>query len=70
MDFGDGVLDLLALDGFFDHAILDLPLQADELALLERFGEVGEIAPGVDGAIRCGFRTRPARSSSSRWWPG
>jgi hypothetical protein len=48
VDLGDGVLDLLALDGFLDRAILDLPLQADELALLERLGEVGEIAPGVD----------------------
>ena len=48
MDLGDGVFDLLALDGFLDRAILDLPLQADELPLLERLGEVGEIAPGID----------------------
>ena len=48
MDLDDGVLDLLALDGFFDRAILDLPLQADELALQERLGEGGEIAPDVD----------------------
>ena len=48
MDLGDGVFDLLALDGFFDRAMLDLLLQADEPALLERLGEVGEIAPGVD----------------------
>lgn len=48
MDFGDGVLDLLTLDGFLDRAILDLPLQADELALQGRFGEGGQIAPGLD----------------------
>jgi len=33
VDLGDGVLDLLAFDGFLDRAILDLPLQADKLAL-------------------------------------
>jgi hypothetical protein len=33
VDLGDGVLDLLALDGSFDRAILDLSLQADKLAL-------------------------------------
>ena len=48
VDLGDGVLDLLALDGFFDRAILDLSLQVDELALQERLGEGGEIAPGID----------------------
>jgi hypothetical protein len=31
--------------------ILDLPLQADELALQERLGEGGEIAPGVDAVL-------------------
>ena len=48
MDLGDGVLERLALDIFLDRPVLDLPLQADELPLLERLGEVGEIAPGVD----------------------
>ena len=48
MDLGDGVLERLALDVFLDRPVLDLPLQADELLLLERLGEVGEIAPGVD----------------------
>ena len=48
MDLGDGVLDLLTLEVLFDRAILDLSLQADELALLERLGEVGEVAPGID----------------------
>jgi hypothetical protein len=48
VDLGDGVLERLALDIFLDRPVLDLPLQADELALCERLGEVGEIAPGVD----------------------
>ena len=47
MDLGDGVLERLALDIFLDRPVLDLPLQADELPLLKRLGEVGEIAPGV-----------------------
>jgi len=51
VDLGDGVLDLLALEGLFDLVILDLPLQADELALQERLGEGGEIAPGVDAVL-------------------
>ena len=53
MNFGDGVLDLLALDSLFDRAILDLPFQADKLALQERLGEIGEIAPGVDAVPFC-----------------
>jgi hypothetical protein len=48
VDLGDGVLDLLALNGLFNRAILDLRLHADELAFLERLGKVGEIAPGID----------------------
>lgn len=48
VDLGDGVLERLALDIFLDRPVLDLPLQADELPLQERLGEVGEIAPGVD----------------------
>jgi hypothetical protein len=48
VDLGDSVFDLLALDGFLNRAILDLPLHADELALYERLCEGGEIAPGVD----------------------
>jgi len=48
VDLGDGVLERLALDVFLDRAVLDFPLQANELPLQERLGEVGEIAPGVD----------------------
>ena len=48
VDLGDGVLERLTLDIFLDRPVLDLPLQADELPLLERLGEVGEIAPGID----------------------
>ena len=48
VDLGDGVLERLALDIFLDRPVLDFPLQADELPLQERLGEVGEIAPGVD----------------------
>jgi len=48
VDLGDGVLEQLTLDIFLDRPVLDLTLQADELPLLERLGEVGEIAPGVD----------------------
>ena len=48
MDLGDAMLERLARDIFLDRPILDLPLQADELPLEERLGEVGEIAPGVD----------------------
>ncbi len=48
MDLGDGVLERLALDLLLDRPVLDLPLQADELPLLEGLGEAGEIAPGVD----------------------
>ena len=43
MDLGDGVLERLTLDIFFDRPVLDLALQADELALLERLGEVREV---------------------------
>jgi hypothetical protein len=32
VDIGDGVLEWLALDIFLDRPVLDLPLQADELA--------------------------------------
>jgi len=51
VNLGDGVLDLLALEGFFNRVILDLPFQADELALQERLGEGGEIALGVDAVL-------------------
>jgi hypothetical protein len=47
-DLGDGVLERLALDIFLNRPVLDLPLQVDELPLLKRLGEVGEIAPGVN----------------------
>ncbi len=48
VDLGDCVLERLAFDIFLDRLVLDLPLQADELPLLERLGEVGKIAPGID----------------------
>jgi len=48
VDLGDGVLERLAFDIFLDRPVLDLPLQADELPLKKRLGEVGEISPGVD----------------------
>ena len=48
VDLGDGVLERLSFDIFLDRPVLDLPLQADEMFLLERLGEVGEIAPGVN----------------------
>ena len=48
VDLGDGVLERLTLDIFLNRPVLDLPLQADELPLQKRLGEVGEIAPGVD----------------------
>ena len=48
MDLGDSMFERLALDIFLDRPVPDLPLQADELPLLERLGEVGEIAPGLD----------------------
>ncbi|HEY1255587.1 MAG TPA: hypothetical protein VGF01_12470 [Terracidiphilus sp.] len=48
MNLGDGVLDLLALDVFFDRAILDLHLQAHELTLQKRLGEGNEIVQCLD----------------------
>ena len=44
MNLCDGVLDLLALDGFLDRAILDLPFQADELSLLERYLQLARLS--------------------------
>jgi hypothetical protein len=48
VDLGDAVVERLALDIFRDDPVLNLPLMADELPLLESLGEVAEIAPGVD----------------------
>jgi len=48
VDLGDGVLERLALDIFLDRPVFDFSLQADELPLQERLGEVGEIAPSID----------------------
>lgn len=45
VDLGDGVLERNALDR--DLAILDFPFKGDDLALLKRLDEAGEIAPGV-----------------------
>ena len=48
VDFGDGVLERLALDIFLDRPVLDLPFQADELPFQQRLGEGSKIAPDVD----------------------
>jgi hypothetical protein len=45
VDLGDGVLERNALDLFRDLAILGFPFKGDELPLLKRLGEAGEIAP-------------------------
>src|SRR5580698_2574588 len=47
VDLGDGVLERNALDLLRDLAILDFPFKGNELPLLKRLGEAGEIAPGV-----------------------
>jgi hypothetical protein len=48
VNFGDPVHELGALDAFLNLPIFQSALQIDELPLLERFGELGEIAPGID----------------------
>jgi len=45
VDLGDGVLERLTLDIFLDRPVFDLPLQADELPLLERLGQ--RVAPAI-----------------------
>ena len=47
MDLGDAVLKRNAVDLLRDLAILDFPFKGDELPLLKRPGEAGEIAPCV-----------------------
>src|SRR5277367_6158074 len=47
VDLVDSVLERNALDLFRDLAVLDFPFKGDELPLLKRLGEAGEIAPGV-----------------------
>ncbi len=48
MDLGDSVLKACTLDVFGDFAIPECSFKGDELSLLERSGELREIAPGVD----------------------
>lgn len=48
MDLGDPVLERDPLDLIFHLAIAEDAFQGDELALLERFGELREIPPGID----------------------
>src|ERR1700728_1658635 len=48
MDFGYTVFERSALNLIFDLAIPQSAFQGDELALLERFGELREIPPGID----------------------
>ena len=47
VDLGDGVLERSSLDIFGEFAILDLPFKGNQLPLLERLREAGEVAPGV-----------------------
>src|SRR5580700_7354774 len=48
MDFGYAVFERSALDLIFDLAIPRSAFKGDELPLLERFGELREIPPGID----------------------
>src|SRR5579859_5350123 len=48
MDFGYAVFERSALNLIFDLAIPQSAFKVDELPLLERFGEVREIPPGID----------------------
>src|ERR1700733_13989077 len=47
VNLGDAVLERITLNLLRDLAILNFSLKGDELPLLKRLGEVGEIAPGV-----------------------
>ena len=48
MDFGYAVFERSALNLIFDFAIPESAFKGDELPLLERFGELREIPPGID----------------------
>jgi hypothetical protein len=48
MDLSDPVLDCEPVDVFFVLAITESSFERDKLALLERPGKLGEIAPGED----------------------
>ena len=48
MDFGYAVFERSALKLIFDLAIPQSAFKGDELPLLERFGELREIPPGID----------------------
>jgi hypothetical protein len=65
MDFGYPVFEHIALDLIFDLAIPQSAFKGDELPLLERFGELREIPPGIDAMPLGAFRNRLCRSSSS-----
>ena len=47
MDFGYAVFELSTLNLIFDLAIPQSAFKGDELPLLERFGELREIPPGI-----------------------
>src|SRR6204780_3998659 len=48
MDFGYAMFERSALNLIFDLAIPQSAFKGDELSLLERFGELREIPPGID----------------------
>src|ERR1700736_5178199 len=48
MDFGYAVFERSAFNFIFDLAIPQSAFKGDELPLLERFGELREIPPGID----------------------
>jgi hypothetical protein len=48
VDLGDPVLERGALNLIFDLAIPQGAFEGDELVLLESFGELREIPPGID----------------------
>ena len=60
VDLCDPVLDGCALNVVFDFAVAQYALECDELARLERLGELGETAPRIPScAYRLSSRTKP-----------
>jgi hypothetical protein len=53
MDFGYAVFERSALNRIFDLAIPQSAFKGDELPLLERFGELREIPPGLPAFLGC-----------------
>jgi hypothetical protein len=65
VDLRDPVLERGALNLILDLAIPQGAFKGDKLPLLESFGEVREIPPGIDAVpFGAGFRSRLCRSSS------